>query len=349
MTKRAVNLHLSHLLLNVYCLYEETMGLEVVFLIVVLGLVFDYTNGFHDAANVVATPIATKIVTPLVAIIIATFFNFLGATQISGVAQTITTGLVDAADATQAMVLAAVVGAIFWNFLTWYFGIPSSSSYALVGGLIGAALMHGGPQIIIWRNVILKVIIPMVLSPLVGFLLAYFIMRLLLRLNTQDRKAFRYFQIISASFLALSHGLNDAQKSMGIITLGLLAAGVITTSHIPLWVIGSCAVMMALGTATGGFRIIKTMAYEITELKPIQGFAAEASSSVVILLASFLGMPISSTHMIAGSITGVGSARGSKAVKWATAKKIVWAWVLTIPGAALVAGSIFHIFLKIFV
>jgi PiT family inorganic phosphate transporter len=335
-------------LLNVYCLYEEIMGLEIVILIVALGLVFDYTNGFHDAANVVATPIATKVVTPLVAIISATIFNFIGATQVSGVAQTITTGLVDAADASQAMVLAAVVGAIFWNFLTWYFGIPSSSSYALIGGLVGAAFVHGGSEIIIWRNVILKVIIPMVLSPLIGFFVAFMLMRLLLRLKTGERKIFKHLQLVTASCLALTHGLNDAQKSMGIITLGLLAAGVVTSSHIPLWVIGSCAIMMALGTATGGFRIIKTMGYEITELKPIQGFASEVSASAVILVASILGMPISSTHMIAGSITGVGSAHGSKAVKWATAKKLVVAWVLTLPGAALVAGSVFHLLLKIF-
>jgi len=324
------------------------MGLEIVVLIVVLGLLFDYTNGFHDAANVVATPIATKIVTPVVAIVIATVFNLIGATQISGVAHTITTGLVDVQDASQSMVLAAVVGAIFWNFLTWYFGIPSSSSYALVGGLIGAALVHGGPQIVIWKNIVLKVIIPMVLSPFLGFILAFLFMRILLKLKTADRRIFRYLQILSASFLALSHGLNDAQKSMGIITLGLLAAGVISTSHIPLWVIASCAVMMALGTATGGFRIIKTMGFEITELKPMQGFAAEACASVVILLASFLGMPISSTHMIAGSITGVGSARGADAVKWATAKKLVWAWVLTLPGAALASASVFKLFLNIF-
>lgn len=321
------------------------MGLEIVVLIVVLGLLFDYTNGFHDAANVVATPIATKIVTPLVAIIIASIFNFIGATQISGVAQTITTGLVNAHDATQSMVLAAVVGAIFWNFLTWYFGIPSSSSYALVGGLIGAALVHGGAETVIWKNIIFKVVIPMVLSPILGFFLAYSVMRLLLK--TKDRRIFRYLQMISAGFLALSHGLNDAQKSMGIITLGLLAAGMISTPHIPLWVIASCAVMMALGTATGGFRIIKTMAFEITELKPIQGFAAEASASAVILLASFLGMPISSTHMIAGSITGVGSARGAKAVQWKTAKKLVWAWILTLPGAALASASVFKLFLNI--
>jgi PiT family inorganic phosphate transporter len=324
------------------------MGLEIIFLIVVLGLLFDYTNGFHDAANVVATSIATKVVTPLVAIVMATIFNFIGATQVSGVAQTITTGLVEAADASQAMVLAAVIGAIFWNFLTWYFGIPSSSSYALVGGLVGAAFVHGGSGIIIWKGVIFKVIIPMVLSPLIGFTIAFLLMRLLLKLKTGNKKIFNHLQLLTASCLALAHGLNDAQKSMGIITLGLLAAGVITTSHIPLWVIASCAVMMALGTATGGFRIIRTMGYEITQLKPIQGFASEISASFVILIASFLGMPVSSTHMIAGSITGVGSAHGSKAVKWATAKKLVVAWVLTLPGAALVSGSVFHILIKIF-
>jgi len=324
------------------------MGSEIVLLIVILGLLFDYTNGFHDAANVVATPIATKIVTPLVAIISATIFNFIGATQVSGVAQTITTGLVDVADASQAMVLAAVVGAISWNFITWYFGIPSSSSYALVGGLIGGAFVHGGAEIVIWRNVIFKVVIPMVLSPLIGFFVAFMLMRLLLRLKIGEKKIFNHLQLMTSSCLALTHGLNDAQKSMGIITLGLLAAGAITTSHIPLWVIASCAVMMALGTATGGWRIIRTMGYEITHLKPIQGFAAEGSASLVILIASLLGMPISSTHMIAGSITGVGSAHGTRAVKWQTAQKLVIAWILTLPGAAVIAGAVFHFLLKVF-
>ena len=324
------------------------MGIEIIVLIVILGLVFDYTNGFHDAANVVATPIATKIVTPFVAIIMATIFNFLGATQVSGVAQTITTGLVETAQTSQPMVLAAVVGAIFWNFVTWYFGIPSSSSYALVGGLIGAALVHGGPEILLWKNILYKVIIPMILSPLIGFIMAFLLMGFLLKIEVKDRKVFRHLQMMTSGCLALSHGLNDAQKSMGIITLGLLAAGVIETSHIPLWVIGSCAIVMALGTATGGFRIINTLGYQITELKPMQGFASEISASFVILLASFLGMPISSTHMIAGSITGVGSAHGSGAVKWATPKKLVIAWALTIPGAALVAGSVFHLILTIF-
>jgi PiT family inorganic phosphate transporter len=325
------------------------MGIEIIFLIVILGLIFDYTNGFHDAANVISTSIATKVVTPVVAIIMATIFNFIGATQISGVAQTITTGLVEARDASQAMVMAALAGAICWNFLTWFFAIPSSSSYALVGGLVGAAFVHGGIKSILWKGLLFKVIIPMVLSPMIGFIFAFFLMRWLLKRKTAHRPAFKYLQLTSASLLALSHGLNDAQKSMGIITLGLLTAGVIHTPHIPLWVIGACAVVMALGTATGGYRMIHTMGYQITKLQPIQGFVAETSATVVILTASFLGMPISSTHMIAGSITGVGSAKGAEAVKWSTANKLAWAWLLTIPGAALVSGFIFKLFLNIFV
>ncbi len=321
------------------------IDMEFIFLIVILGLIFDYTNGFHDAANVVSTVIATKVLRPLTAILMAGVFNTLGATQISGVAQTITTGLVEATAATQQLVLCAVIGAIVWNLLTWYCGIPSSSSYALVGGLVGAALVKQGASIIIWGGVLYKVVIPMVISPLVGFCLAFIIMRLLLKyVKNRNHKLFRHFQIGSASIVALSHGLNDAQKSMGIITLGLFSAGLIGVPHIPLWVILACALVMGLGTASGGFRIIRTMGYEITHLEPIHGFAAETSASIVILGASFMGMPISSTHMIVGSITGVGSARGSKAVKWETAKKLVIAWILTLPGAGLVSAFVYKLF-----
>ena len=322
--------------------------MEIVFFTVILGLLFDYTNGFHDAANVVSTPIATRALRPLTAIVMASIFNFIGATQISGVAHTITSGIVEAEAASQLMVLAAVIGAIFWNFLTWYFGIPSSSSYALVGGIMGAALMEGGMKIVLWKSLLYKVIIPMVFSPFIGFFIALWIMRFFLRLPSKETKVFKYLQIGTASGVALAHGLNDAQKSMGIITLGLFAAGTIHTPHIPLWVIASCAVMMALGTATGGFRIIRTMGFEITELKPVQGFAAEASASLVILVASFLGMPLSSTHIIVGGITGVGAARGRRHVQWGTTKKLVWAWILTIPGAALASGAAFKLFINIF-
>jgi PiT family inorganic phosphate transporter len=328
------------------------MSPEIIILIIVFGLIFDYTNGFHDAANVVSTVIATKVLRPFVAIIMAGCFNFLGATQISGVAQTITSGLIEPTAATQLMVLAAVIGAILWNLVTWYFGIPSSSSYALVGGLVGGAMMSGGTNIVLWDGIVMKVVIPMLISPFLGFALAYAIMKMLfLTLGKKcesNNKVFRHCQIVSACCVALAHGLNDAQKSMGLITLGLFSAGMIATPHIPLWVIAACAVFMGLGTATGGFRIIRTMGFEITHLKPSQGFAAETSSSCVILTASFLGMPLSSTHMIVGSITGVGSARGMRAVRWGTAKKLVLAWVLTLPGAAIVAAAAYQLLTYIF-
>lgn len=320
------------------------MGLEIVVGIVLLGLLFDYTNGFHDVANVVATSIGTRIVKPAIAILIATLFNFLGATQISGVAQTITTGLFDYKEISQAMVLSGLVGAVFWNFLTWYFGIPSSSSYALVGGLVGAAGAQGGLEMIAWKTVLLKVLFPMIVSPFVGLTIAFLGMRCVVFFKLKNLKMFRSLQLGSASLLALSHGLNDAQKSMAIITLGLVAAGKLPSPEIPLWVIALCAVMMALGTAFGGFRIIKTMAYEMTELKPAQGFVIEGSSMIIIFIASFLGMPLSSTHIITGSITGAGVAKGIKGVNWKTIQRLIWAWVLTIPGSASVSILFINIF-----
>lgn len=325
------------------------MGIELVILIVVFGLVFDYTNGFHDAANVVATIIATRALTPGIAILMAGFFNILGATQISGVAQTITDGLVEAKAASQLMVLAAVIGAIMWNLVTWYFRIPSSSSYALIGGLVGAALTGGGEKIIIWKGVISKVAIPMVLSPIIGFFMAFTLMKLFYLWGKRWDKAFRYLQIGSAACVALAHGMNDAQKSMGIITLGLLAGGVITESHIPLWVVAACALTLGFGTAFGGLRIIRTVGYEITTLKPVQGFASELSSSLIILSASMMGMPVSSTQMIVGSVTGVGAARGSKAVHWALAHKMILTWVLTFPGSGLIASGIYKLTLLLMI
>jgi inorganic phosphate transporter, PiT family len=311
----------------------------VIIAIVLLGLLFDYTNGFHDAANVVATVIATRVLAPLSAIVMASLLNFLGATQISGVAQTIATGLVEIDAATQLVILAAVIAAILWNLLTWYFGIPSSSSYALIGGLVGAAWKHAGMASILWDGLFNKVVIPMFFTPVIGFGLSFLLMRALYKYHADhERKIFRHLQIGSACFIALAHGLNDAQKSMGIITLGLFTAGYLTSTAIPTWVIFACALVMALGTATGGFRIINTLAFKITHLAPIQGFAAETSASFVILAASFLGMPVSSTHMITGSIAGVGAAKHFEAVEWKTPKKLICAWVVTLPGAALVGA-----------
>lgn len=313
----------------------------VIFLIVLFGLVFDYTNGFHDAANVVSTVIATRVLAPISAIVMAGVLNFIGATQISGVAQTIATGLVEAEHATQTVVLAALIGAIAWNLVTWYYGIPSSSSYALIGGLVGAAWAHQGIDTILWNGLLGKVILPMIFSPLIGFLLGYLIMKglyfyLKFHPGAHGKAIFRHLQIGSACFVALAHGLNDAQKSMGVITLGLFAGGYLASPQIPLWVILACALVMGLGTASGGFRIIQTMGFSITRIDPVQGFAAETSASAVILAASFLGMPVSSTHMIAGSITGVGSAKGLAEVHWKVSQKLFYAWILTLPAAGAV-------------
>jgi len=320
----------------------------IVVAIVVLGLVFDYTNGFHDAANVVSTVIVTRVLAPLSAIVMAGVLNFIGATQISGVAQTISTGLVNAEDATQIVVLSAVAAAIFWNLLTWYYGIPSSSSYALIGGLLGSAWAHLGISTILWKGVLDKVVIPMVLSPIVGFLVGLGIMKVIFHFvhkhpTLQEKNIFKHLQIGSACFVALSHGLNDAQKSMGIITLGLFAGGYLTSTTIPLWVILACAIVMGLGTASGGFRIIRTMGFSITKITPIQGFAAEASASAVILTASFLGMPVSSTHVIAGGITGVGTAKGHSAVRWHVPQRLVVAWILTLPGAGAAGALTYYL------
>ena len=320
--------------------------MELAILIVILGLVFDYTNGFHDAANVVSTVIATRVLAPISAIVMAGVLNFIGATQISGVAQTIASGLVSAQEASQLVVLSAVLGAIAWNVFTWFYGIPSSSSYALIGGLLGASWVHEGLHTILWKGVIGKVILPMALSPLIGFGVAYLLMKILYRFQLHKKKQtlFRHLQIGSACFVALSHGLNDAQKSMGIITLGLFASGLLHQPEIPLWVIFACALTMGLGTASGGFRIIHTMGFSITKIEPIQGFAAEATASLVILCASFLGMPISSTQMIAGSITGVGSAKSLGAVSWNVPRTFVAAWVLTLPGAGVIGAGTYFLF-----
>lgn len=328
-------------------------SLDLIILIVLFGLIFDYTNGFHDAANVVSTVIATKVLRPLTAILMAAVLNTIGATQISGVAQTITTGLVQVDTVSQVAVVCALVGAIFWNLLTWYFGIPSSSSYALIGGVIGASWMHEGMRSILWSGIAYKVFIPMIISPCVGFGLAFCILKVIQYclhrgwFNHRE-KVFARLQIFSAGLVALSHGLNDAQKSMGVITLGLLAGGFIETAHIPFWVIIACAVFMGLGTASGGFRIIRTVGFEITALRPLQGFAAETGASFVILAASFLGMPLSSTHMIVGSVTGVGVAKEHGKVHWEIGKKMVVAWILTLPGAAVVSALVYYAVQRVF-
>lgn len=318
----------------------------IILIIVILGLVFDYTNGFHDSANVVSTVIATGALKPVTAIAIAACLNTIGATQISRVAETITTGLIDPQASSQLLILAAIIGAIVWNVFTAQIGIPSSSSYALVGGLVGVALIHTGAHTVIWNGVLYKVVIPMVISPFIGFTIAFCLMKILYKYvhaKNHEHAFFRHLQIASSSLVALAHGFTDAQKSMAVITLGLFASKAIATPHIPFWVILACAITMGLGTAWGGYRVIHTVGFKITNIEPMQGFAAETSASIVILSAGFLGMPISSTHMIVGSITGVGTAKKFKAVQWMLANKMIIAWVLTMPAAGLVASLAYRL------
>jgi PiT family inorganic phosphate transporter len=315
-------------------------------LVVVVALVFDYINGFHDTANAVATVVSTGVLPLRTAILLAACLNFLGALTGTAVAGTIGRGLVAPDAVTQVVVLGALVGAIAWNLFTWYFGIPSSSSHALVGGLVGAALVKAG-----WGAVqvpgLVKVVKSLVVSPLAGFSIAFVCMVALFWVARRGRPArlnllFRRLQMVSSGFMALSHGSNDAQKTMGIITMALVAHGSVQATEgkfpVPLWVIIACATAMAAGTAAGGMRIIKTMGTKIIDLKPVHGFVAETSAAVTILTASVMGMPVSTTHVISGCIMGVGASQRVSAVRWGVTTKILWAWVLTIPVSAGVAG-----------
>jgi inorganic phosphate transporter, PiT family len=312
-------------------------------LVVVFSLVFDYINGFHDTANAIATVVSTRVLSPSMAILMAAGLNLVGALVATHVAKTIASGIVDAKAATEPIVLAAVIGAIVWNLITWKYGIPSSSSHALIGGLCGAAFMNGGVNVIQWKGVTEKVLIPLVASPLAGFLVGFIVMWLITYFFAKSHpgwigSGFRRLQIASSALMAYSHGQNDAQKSMGIITLALLGNGLITKAEVPLWVKLACAITMALGTSAGGWRIIKTMGSHIIRLEPVNGFAAETSGAAVIMTASHYGMPVSTTHVIAGSIFGVGASKRKAAVRWQVARNMVFAWLITIPASAAVSA-----------
>jgi PiT family inorganic phosphate transporter len=311
--------------------------------IVAVALVFDYTNGFHDTANAIATSVSTRALSPRVAVIMAAGLNLLGALLYTGVAKTVGEGLVNTDLVTLPLVLAALIGAVAWNFTTWYFGIPSSSSHALFGGLIGAMIAAAGVEGVLWSGVFEKVIVPMVGSPLIGFVCAWVLMTSLIWLVRRRppgpvNRWFRRLQPISAGFMAFSHGGNDAQKTMGIITLALYASGKIETFTIPIWVKVACAVAMAAGTYSGGWRIIHTLGSKVIKLDPIHGFAAETSAASVIQLATHFGIPVSTTHTITAAIMGTGSTQRLSAVRWGVAGNIVTAWVLTLPAAGLIAG-----------
>lgn len=311
--------------------------------VIVLAVFFDYINGFHDTANAIATSVATRALQPRVAIVMATAFNFIGAFAGTAVAKTIGSGLVDEGTSTQGVIAAALIGAIAWNLLTWYYGLPSSSSHALIGGLFGATLISAGTGAFKVQGILEKVLFPMVASPLVGFFgaLALIVLLFWLFRNAPRRpmtSIFRRLQVVSAGFMAFSHGSNDAQKTMGIITLGLFSGGVISSVDVPWWVIVIAATAISLGTAVGGWRIMHTMGHRVVKLEPVHGFAAETTAATVIITAAHFGMPVSTTHVISSAIMGVGSARGVRGVRWGVARSILLAWVITIPAAALVAA-----------
>ncbi len=321
-------------------------------LIVIVALIFDFTNGAHDSANAIATIVSTKVLSPKVAVLMAGVLNLLGALLGTKVAQTVGSGIINTemVMGCQALVVAALLGAIIWNLLTWWLGLPSSSSHALIGGLIGAAVAYRGFETLYFASICRKVLLPLVLSPLLGFAGGYVLMLALIwcfqrmhpsRINTWFRK----LQIGSSAFMATSHGFNDAQKTMGVITLALVIFHQIPEFSVPFWVKVSCALAMGLGTAMGGWKIVKTMGHKIFKLEPIHGFAAETAAAAVITGASTLGAPISTTHIISSTVIGVGASKRFSAVRWQVAGNMVIAWVLTIPASALVAAGFFELFL----
>lgn len=311
--------------------------------IVLVARVFDFTNGAHDCANAIATVVSTKVVTPRFAVGAAALLNLGGALLGTEVAKTLGSGIVlpHVVEGSHVLVLAALVGAIAWNCITWYYGIPSSSSHALIGGLIGAAVADEGFGALNVSGIVDKVLIPLVGSPLAGYVAGFLIMWLIYWIfgNIHRSKVnwtFRHLQLVSAGFMATSHGLNDAQKTMGIVTLALVIFGEIDSVEVPLWVKLACAGAMAMGTAVGGWKIVKTMGHRIFKLEPVHGFAAESSAALVITGASLLGAPVSTTHTISACIFGVGSTKRLSAVRWNVAGSLLIAWTLTLPAAGIV-------------
>jgi PiT family inorganic phosphate transporter len=322
------------------------MTLTPLILVIVVALVFEYINGFHDSANAIATVVSTKVLSMRVAVIYAGVLNTCGAFLGTHVASTIGKGIVDSSSVTQGVILCALLAAIIWNLITWYYGIPSSSSHALIGGLIGAGMAKAGYSVVHIKGVMEKVIAPMISSPLIGFAFGLTSMIAILwlfqRANPNSiNKYFRRLQLISSGVMALSHGTNDAQKTMGIITLARVSYHSLDTFAVPTWVIWACALTMGAGTMGGGWRIVHTMGSKMIKLKPVHGFAAETSAAAVILGASHFGIPVSTTHIISTSIMGVGSSKGVHALKWGIVGSIVKAWILTIPTCMAIAAALY--------
>lgn len=327
-------------------------------LVIFLALAFDFITGFHDTANSIATSVSTRVLSPRVAILMAATLNCAGALVSSEVAKTISGGIVQPElqkGLPEYVVIAALAAAISWGLFTWYFGLPSSSSHALIGGLVGATIAHAVSfQSVVWSGVLDKVVIPLFTSPVIGFALAFILMSLLFRVLAEVslkvvNRWFAKLQVVSAALMAFSHGSNDAQKSMGIITLALIGANILPAgSDVPWEVKIACAVVMGLGTSVGGWRIIKTMGVNMIKLQPIGGFAAETSSAAVILVNAFMGSQVSTTHVISSAIMGVGAAKRFNAVRWSLARDIVTAWFLTLPITAVLGAGILLLF-KLFV
>jgi len=318
----------------------------VVFLVLV-ALVFDFLNGFHDSANAISTIVSTRVLSPRNAVIWAAFFEFVAVFFVGvQVANTIGTGIIHPDIVDNTLILAALSAAIIWNIITWYFGLPSSSSHALIGGLIGAGIMKGGTKVLVWGG-ITKTTLFIVLSPTIGLILGLVLMILVLNLSrrsnvARSQKIFRKLQLLSCAIYSMGHGTNDAQKTMGIIAIILYSQGLLGPHfYIPLWVIIVCYVVIALGIMSGGWRIVKTMGTKITKLQPIGGFCAETAAAIAIIGASLGGIPVSTTHTITGAIVGVGATKRLTAVRWGVAGNIVWAWVLTIPLSALLSAIIY--------
>jgi PiT family inorganic phosphate transporter len=328
---------------------EPTLVLLVA--VIIAALVFDYINGFHDTANAIATCVSTRALTVRTAIFMAATLNFAGAMVSTRVAKTIGKGIVDANEITQMVVLAGVMGAIVWNLITWYYGLPSSSSHAIIGGLVGSVVAHAGFAALQWEG-LKKIIMVLLISPVIGALFSFiFMVALMWTFRNKApyglNKGFRKLQILSAAVMAFSHGTADAQKSMGVITMALVSYGTLATFEVPTWVKIACAVAMAFGTAAGGWRIIKTVGHDFVKLQPVHGFCVETASAGVILGASALGLPTSTTHVITSAILGVGLSKRISAVNWTVAYRIVCAWIITIPASAGV-GFVSYIVLSPF-
>lgn len=323
----------------------ELTGLLLV--TVVLALLFDFSNGWHDCANAVATVVSTRVLTPLAAVLLAGLLNIVGAFFSTAVAKMIGGGIVFPDAITNTVVAAALGGAILWNLFTLILGLPTSSSHALIGGLVGAAVAHGGWAVVQFKG-LRAILEAMVLSPLFGFTIGLVVMVGVSWVSFRvprgtANKIFSRLQLLSASFMAFSHGANDAQKAMGIITLALVASGQLTSSEVPTWVIVSCALAMGLGTVVGGWRIMRTLGMRIVKLEPVHGFAAETSAATVLMFAAHFGLPVSTTHTITSAILGVGATKRLSAVRWGVTTKILSAWIFTLPGAALLGGSVYFL------